>query len=146
MSFSVDANLLVYASDVGSPFHAAAREFLEERVHGREIFCLTWPTAMAYLRIVTNVGILGAPLTPDEALANLIALESLPHVRMIAEKAGFLAAYGQVTAEQPFRGNLVPDAHLAALLLQHDVRTLYTNDGDFRRFPFLDVRNPLRDT
>lgn len=146
MSFSVDANLLVYASDAGSPFHATAREFLEERIRGREIFCLAWPTGMAYLRIVTNVGILGSPLTPNEALANLAALQSLPHVRMITEKRGFLAVYEQVTAEQPCRGNLVPDAHLATLLLQHDVRTLYTNDGDFRRFPFLDVRNPLRDT
>jgi predicted nucleic acid-binding protein len=41
------------------------------------------------------------------------------------------------------RGNLVPDAHLAALLKQHGVRTLYTRDGDFRKFPFLDVRDPL---
>ena len=41
------------------------------------------------------------------------------------------------------RGNLVPDSHLAALLKQHDVRTIYTNDSDFRQFTFLDVRNPL---
>ena len=41
------------------------------------------------------------------------------------------------------RGNLVPDAHLASLLRQHGVRTLYTVDRDFRRFPFLDVRDPF---
>jgi hypothetical protein len=41
------------------------------------------------------------------------------------------------------RGNLVPDAHLAALLKQHGIRRLYTNDADFRKFPFLDVRSPF---
>jgi predicted nucleic acid-binding protein len=41
------------------------------------------------------------------------------------------------------RGSLVPDAHLAAILKQHEIGTLYTNDGDFRRFPFLRVKNPL---
>jgi hypothetical protein len=48
-----------------------------------------------------------------------------------------------VTAAVPARGNLVPDAHLAALLLQHDVRVIYTNDRDFRKFDFLDTRNPF---
>ncbi|HUO86186.1 MAG TPA: TA system VapC family ribonuclease toxin [Thermoanaerobaculia bacterium] len=143
MSFAVDANLLVYASDLGSPFHAAARGFLDERATGREIFCIAWTTAMAYLRIVTHPGILGSPLAPAEALANLASLEALPQVRLLAEKVGFLAAYAEATTGTALRGNLVPDAHLAAVLLQHDVRTLYTNDADFRRFTFLDVRNPL---
>jgi predicted nucleic acid-binding protein len=41
------------------------------------------------------------------------------------------------------RGNLVPDAHLAAILKQHGVRTLFTRDTDFRKFPFLDLRDPF---
>jgi predicted nucleic acid-binding protein len=41
------------------------------------------------------------------------------------------------------RGNLVPDAHLAALLRYYGVKTLYTHDRDFLKFPFLDVRDPL---
>lgn len=143
MSFAVDANLLVYASNRDSPYHEASREFLEERVRGREIFCIAWQTAMAYLRIVTHRRILPSPLSPEEAVHNLAALEALPHVRMLGEREGFLSAYAEATAGEPFRGNLVPDAHLAAVLLQHDVRTLYTHDSDFRRFSFLDVRNPL---
>lgn len=43
------------------------------------------------------------------------------------------------------RGNLVPDAHLAALLKQNGIKALFTNDADFRRFPYLDVRNPFLD-
>jgi predicted nucleic acid-binding protein len=48
-----------------------------------------------------------------------------------------------VTKNVPTRGNLVPDAHLAALLSQHGVVTLCTHDRDFRKFSFLDVRDPL---
>jgi predicted nucleic acid-binding protein len=71
------------------------------------------------------------------------ALVRLPRVRVLAEADGFLDVYRDVTASAPVRGNLVPDAHLASLLLQHGVRTLYTVDRDFRRFPFLDVRDPF---
>ena len=55
-----------------------------------------------------------------------------------------LEEYRAVSGEFAARGNLVPDAHLAALLRQHGVSTLYTADADFRRFDFLDVRNPFR--
>jgi uncharacterized protein len=143
VSFAVDVNLLVYASDLGSPYQAAAQDFLRERTRGREIFCIAWLTAMSYLRIATHRGILASPLTPAEAFANLADLEAFPHVRMLSEKEGFLSAYAEVVAGESLRGKLVPDAHLAAILLQHDVRTLFTNDSDFRRFSFLDVRNPL---
>ncbi len=143
MSFAVDANLLIYASDLGSPFHPSARRFLEERSAGREIFCVAWVTAMAYLRIVTHPGILAAPLAPGEAMANLRSLAALPHVRMLSELEGFLDAYAEVTAGEPLRGKLVPDAHLAAVLAQHGVKVLYTGDADFRRFASLETRNPF---
>lgn len=56
---------------------------------------------------------------------------------------GFLAVYQQFTGDVPTRGNLVPDAHLAAILRQNGVATLYTHERDFRRFTFLDARDPL---
>jgi uncharacterized protein len=143
LSFSVDVNILIYASDRGSPFHERAQAFLSAKAKDRELFCIAWTTAMAYVRIVTHAGILDSPLTPAEALTNIASLEQLPHVRMLTEKEGFLAAYQEVIGEDPVRGKLVPDAHLAAILRQHGVRALYTNDTDFRRFPWLEVRNPL---
>jgi hypothetical protein len=48
-----------------------------------------------------------------------------------------------MTAEVPTRGNLVPDAHLAAILRQHGVKKLYSHDRDFLKFGFLDIRDPL---
>jgi len=143
LSFSVDANVLLYASNSSSEHHATAVEFLESCVAGREVLYLAWPTAMAYLRIATHGRIFDHPLSPDEALANLRSLTARAHVRMVGERADFLDAYAEVTGASPVRGNLVPDAHLAVLLLQNGIRTLYTNDADFRRFPFLDVRNPF---
>ncbi len=143
MSFAVDVNVLLYASDRGSPHASRAEQFLAERASSREVFCLAWPTVMSYLRVVTHSGILAHPLAPDRAMENIEALLRLPHVRLLAEEEGFWEVYREVTSGVPVRGNLVPDAHLAALLRQHGIRTLYTNDSDFRRFPFLDVRNPF---
>ncbi len=143
MSFSVDVNVLLYASDRSSPHHATAVRFLEERAAGREIFYLAWLTVSSYLRIATHWRIFAAPLSPGEALDNLRRLVARPNVRPIGEQEGFLDVYAEVTEEVPARGNLVPDAHLAALLFQHGIRTIYTNDNDFRRFPFLKVENPF---
>ena len=143
MSFSCDVNVLLCASDASSPVHDVARDFLREAANGRDLFCLGWPTVMSYLRIATHPRIFSAPLSPAEALANMESLAALPHVRLLSEETGFLDAYGEVAGTLPLRGNLVPDAHLAVLLRQHGVGTLYTRDGDFRKFDFLDVRNPF---
>jgi toxin-antitoxin system PIN domain toxin len=143
MSYAVDANLLLYASDHSSQRHQAARRFLERCAASPELFCLAWPTMMAYLRIATHPAIFSAPLAPAEALANVSALLALPQVRAVAELDGFLQAYAHVSGGTPVRGNLVPDAHLAAILFQHGVSTLYSVDRDFLKFPTLDVRDPL---
>jgi toxin-antitoxin system PIN domain toxin len=143
VSFSCDANVLLYASDSASPVHEVARRFLKQAATGDDLFCLGWPTVMSYLRIATHSGIFSSPLSPAEALRNVDALVALPHVRLLAEESGFLGVYREVTGSFPVRGNLVPDAHLAALLKQHGVRTLHTRDFDFRKFPFLDVRDPF---
>jgi len=143
VSFSCDVNVLLYASDTTSPVHVAARRFLDDAAKGGDLFCLGWPTVMSYLRMATHPRIFGAPLTPAEALANIEGLVGLPHVRMVAEEEGFLAVYREVTGAFPVRGNLVPDAHLVAVLKQHGVKTLFTHDADFRKFAFLDVRDPF---
>jgi len=143
VSFAIDANILLYASNSASPHHRSARGFLGEIAEGREILYLAWPTAMSYLRIATHPSVFATPLTHAEALANLRSLIGRPNVRLVTEKPDFLDLYAEVTGRVPVRGNLVPDAHLATLLLQNGIRTLYTNDVDFRRFDFLDPRNPL---
>lgn len=143
MSYAVDVNVLLYASDEASPKSNAARQFLERCAAGPEILCLGWPTLASYLRLATHPAIFSHPLTPEEAAQNVESLLSLPHVRALSEQDGFWDVYREVTRGLPTRGNDVPDAHLAALLRQHDVPTLYTNDRDFLRFGFLKVRSPF---
>jgi len=143
MSYSVDVNVLLYASDTSSPKHAEAIRFLKQRASDPDLFCIAWSTLIAYLRIATHPRIFARPLSPDDALGNVESLLSLPHVRMLSEGEGFLESYRGVTAHFPVRGNLVPDAHLAALLRQHGVGKLYTVDRDLRKFDFLDVADPF---
>lgn len=143
MSFAIDANILLYASDSSSPYHDRAKTFLGLCIAREDVFYLAWPTVMSYLRIATHPSIFDRPLSPPEAMANIEHLLQLPHVRFLSEEEGFWELYRRTTREVPTRGNLVPDAHLAALLRQHGVKTLCTHDRDFRKFGFLNVQDPL---
>ena len=67
----------------------------------------------------------------------------MPNVYCVSETEGFWQTYVEITTGMPVRANFVPDAHFAAILKQHGIRTLYTHDRDFRRFPFLRVIDPL---
>lgn len=143
MSYSVDVNVLLYASDRSSRRFEAARQFLDSCVASPEVFCLAWPTLMSYVRIATHPRIFTTPLSPAEAMNNIDALLGLPHVRAISEREGFLDAFAHVVSGVTVRGNLVPDAHVATILFQHGVRTLYSKDRDFTKFESLDVRDPF---
>ncbi len=146
MSYALDANLLLYASDASSAFQPRALALLERSAAGPEIVYLPWPVVMAYLRIATHPSIFESPLSPDEAESNVGQLLARPHIKPLGELDGFWDAYRRATEGVVARGNLVPDAHLAALLLQHGVTTLWTHDRDFRRFEGLRVRDPFAGT
>jgi toxin-antitoxin system PIN domain toxin len=141
VSFAIDVNVLLYASDSASPFARRAGDFLAQCASGRDLVYLAWPTIMSYLRIATHGGIFASPLSPDEAMRNVQQLLDCPHVRTLGEDEGFWDVYRGVATAFPIRGNAVPDAHLATVLRQHGVVTLYTNDADFKRFAFLKVVN-----
>ena len=143
MSFGIDVNILLYASDERSALHARASEFLESCVRGREVFCLAWVTLMSYVRMATHPAIFERPLAHADAARNVESLLAARACRVIAEEEGFWEIYREVTKDVPTKGNLVPDAHLAALLSQHGVVRLFTHDRDFRKFSFLDVHDPL---
>lgn len=93
--------------------------------------------------MATHPAIFDRPLAYRDAARNVEALLAIPSCRVIAEEEGFWDVYGEVTKDVPTKGNLVPDAHLAALLSQHGVVKLYTHDRDFKKFSFLHVHDPL---
>lgn len=142
MSVTVDANILVYASNTADPVHPAARELVERIATGSDLVYLFWPTIMGYLRIVTHPAILPRPLSVGEAMANIDRFLSLPHVRTPGEQAGFWKLF-QASATVSSRGNDVPDAHLVALMRQHGVRIIYSRDRGFRRFDAIEARDPF---
>ncbi len=143
MSFALDVNVLLYASDQESPLAPLAKRFLEGAVRSPELLCLAWPTLTAYVRLTTNPASCRVPLSTEEATANVTALLAQPRSRVLVEEEGFWDIYRGLLDGHRARHKLVPDVHLAALLRQHGVKTLYTRDRDFRRFDFLDVRDPF---
>lgn len=138
----VDANLLVYAANRAAPEHEAARTWLDARLSGTARVGLPWPSLLAFVRIVSNPAILRRAVTPAEAwrqvrewLACEAAWIPLPGARHPEALGGLL--------EQPgLSSRMVPDAHLAALAIEHGL-TLCSTDGDFARFPGVKWENPL---
>lgn len=144
MSVTFDVNLLLFASDTSSEFHERAQKVLHEYAAGQEIVYLFWPVVMGYLRIATHPAIFDYPLSPDDALANAEGLIGRSNVRSPGEDEGFLRLFRETTSGLTVRGNLVPDAHLVALMRQYDVRTIVSNDRDFRKFDGIQVLDPFQ--
>lgn len=143
MSRTVDTNILVYATHTASPFHDRARELVEHLVAGPRLAYLLWPAVLGYLRIVTHPNILGSPLSTDEAMSNIEALVAPAHVRVAGEGNDFWPSFREVSSDVRPRGNLVPDAHIVALMREHGVSTIWSHDRDFRKFRGITVKDPF---
>lgn len=143
MSHTVDTNILVYASHTESPFHDRARSLVEALVAGPGIAYIFWPAVLGYLRIVTSPNIVGSPLSSDQAISNVRALIGPAHVRVAGEGDDFWASFQAVAGDVKPRGNLVPDAHLVALMREHGVSTIWSHDRDFRKFRGITVKDPF---
>jgi len=143
VSETFDVNVLVYATHRGSPFHEKAKGLVERFIAGPSLVYLLWPVVLGYLRIVTHPTLLDAPLAPDIAFDNIEQLIVQPHVRQVGEIDGFWRAYRRVADAVKPKGNLVPDAHIVALMHQHGISTIWSRDRDFRKFEGITVRDPL---
>jgi len=143
MSRTVDTNILVYATHTASPFHDRARALVEHLVAGPGLAYILWPAVLGYLRIVTHPNILDSPLSSSEAMSNVEALIAPSHVRVAGEGGDFWASFRMVAADVKPRGNLVPDAHLVALMREHGVSTIWSHDRDLRKFRGIAVKDPF---
>lgn len=143
MSRTIHANVLIVASDASSPNHEPALATLETLAAGPEIVYLFWPTVMAYLRVATHPSVFARPLSLTEAIANVDILLVRSHVRTAGEGEAFWRRFGELADDSRPTGNLVPDAHLAALMLEHGVGTIVTHDRDFRRFRGITIEDPF---
>jgi uncharacterized protein len=142
MSAAIDTNVLLYASNSRSEWFETAYSLVERLARGPEILYVFWPVAMGFLRLSTHPAVTDRPLSPSEALSSLGDLVERDHVRTPGEGPNFLAVFGE-TASAGTRGKDVTDAHIAALMRQHGVGTIYTRDRDFRRFDGLRIEDPF---
>jgi toxin-antitoxin system PIN domain toxin len=141
--FVVDTNVLVYAADAESPFHPKCRAFLEEARKDPSAWYLTWAICYEFLRVVTHPRVFRRPWTASQAWAFLAALVASPSVGFLAHTDRHAAVAAQVISELPLvAGNQMHDAHTAILMREHGIKTIYTRDTDFHRFPFLEPRDP----
>jgi len=142
LSVTVETNVLVYATDTGTDVGGVANELIERLARGPDLLYVFWPALMGFIRVATHPAISERPLTPEEAVGSVVGLLARPHVRAPGEGPGFLQVY-KSTAPAMTRGRQVPDAHIAALMRQHGVGTIYTRDRDFRRFDGISVEDPF---
>ena len=137
-----DANLLLYAEDMTSPYHEKACAWWDACLSGTESVNLCWPVLNAYLRIATNQRLHERPLTMEEGMARVESWLDQPCVRLIGPTDAHWEIFQTQIRESSATGNLVSDAHLAALAIEH-ASVLYSTDRDFARFPSLKWKNPI---
>ena len=138
----VDANILIYAHVESTPQHTLAREWLDNQLNGPSQVGLPWLSLLAFLRIVTNPRI----FTPTEPMAGAWAQVEAWLACAVAWVPGPTARHpevlGRLLALPGMGSDLVSDAHLAALAIEHGL-VLCSADHDFARFPELRWLNPL---
>ena len=139
----VDASILLYAADSDSEFHKPARAWLEEALSGPGRVGLPWQTLTAFLRISTHPRAARYPLTPRDAWDFMTEWLDADPVWIPQAGPRHAEVLRRLTVHGSLQGNLVSDAHLAALALEHGVG-ICSADSDFARFPGLEWVNPLR--
>lgn len=138
----VDANILLYASNAEADQHAESRNWLDSKLDGAAPVGLPWPSLLAFLRIATNARAFRRPLTMAAAWGQVSTWLAAETVWTPEPTERHAAVLGDLLAQAGVHGNLVPDAHLAALAIEHGL-TLCSTDGDFARFPGLAWLDPL---
>ena len=139
----VDANLLLYAEDQLSRHHKAARQWWDAYLSGATPVCLCWPVICAFIRISTNPRIFEAPLSIEESVARVQSWMEQPCVRLIYPTQQHWTILQRFLIDRQASANLVNDAHLAALAIEHNCE-LFSTDADFARFPKLKWKNPIK--
>ena len=144
MSVTIDADLLLNATDQSSRYHQPALDLMHTLAAGPEELFLFWPVAAAYARLATDAGVFEQPLSSEQVKGNLASLIERPHVRAVGEERSFFEAYGEAAGYVFLKGDFVAHGYLVALMRQHGVTTLWSHDPKFRQFPGIVVRNPYR--
>lgn len=140
----VDTNILVYAADTDSPWHANSREWLERQRRQPDAWYTTWPILYEFMRVTTHPRVMKKPWSAAHAWAFVSALLGSPGLGVLVPTERHADIAERVVTEHPhLGGNMLHDAHTAVLMCEHGIRRICTRDTDFHRFTFLEVVDPL---
>lgn len=138
----VDANILIYAHVDSIPQHRPAREWLDKQLNGHASVGLPWLSLLAFLRLVTNPRVFPSTETMEDAWRQVRAWLGCEVVWVPGPTTRHADLLDQLLTLPGMGSDLVPDAHLAALAIEHGL-ILCSADHDFARFPDLRWLNPL---
>ena len=138
-----DVNILVYAHREDSPNHAAYYEWLENLINGEEAFGISDIVLSGFLRIVTHPRIFNPPSEITKAISFVEQIRKQPNCVLITPSSRHWHIFTRLCLEANAKGNLVPDAYLAALAIDSGSEWI-TTDRDFSRFTGLKWRHPLQ--
>lgn len=135
----VDTNVLLAAANRDDPQHGASKDFVTKAL-AHDSLVLPWTVLYEFLRIVTHRRVLPHPWDMASAWKFVAGLSAADNAHVVTEGPRHASSALRLLPE--VRGNLVFDAHVAAVLLDHGVRDLCTYDRDFLRFEALRVVTP----
>ena len=138
----VDANILIYAHVSSFKQHPPARHWLDEQLNGSTPVGLPWPSLLAFVRLVSNPRVFEHPESTLEAWQQVLAWLECENVWIPQPAERHREVLSDLLGLPGIYGNLIPDAHLAALAIEHGLM-LCSTDGDFARFPDLRWLNPI---
>jgi len=138
----VDANILIYAHVASFAQHQIAKDWLDDQLNGAGPVGLPWPSVLAFVRVVTNPRVFRRPETMAAAWRQALIWLNCESIWIPQPTERHSELLGALLALPGVHANLVPDAHLAALAMEHGL-TLCSTDGDFARFQGLRWQNPL---
>lgn len=138
-----DTNVLVYSEIKNSSHHATALQLLTETAQGAQPWALPWPCIYEFLRVVTHPRVFHPPVPVLQALADVDRILTSPSLILLSETDRHSELFQQVVGTAGATGNLVHDAHIAALCIEHGVTEFVTGDQDFLRFADLRIVNPF---
>ncbi len=124
--------------------HVQARQVLTQLAEGAVPWALPWPCLYEFLRVVTHPRVFHPPVPLEIALTDLKAITDSPSVLLLSETDRHLELTTSLMKEAGVTGNLIHDAHIAALCLEHGVTELISADRDFLRFKSLKTINPFQ--
>lgn len=137
----VDANVLLYAVNTDAQHHERSRAWLDEALSGADTVAFAWIALLAFVRLSTKVGLFPSPLTVDQALDRVDAWLDAPPSVVVEATVDHARVVRSLLAPIGAGGNLVSDAHLAALAIEHRC-TIVSYDNDFSRFDGVDWQSP----